>query len=251
MIHCAKKHWLIVLLLLVVLTAVGGASQLWGSTLRTDPNTVLAPCTPGDARYASLSFKGGSVDSWVEQYHEQVNSVVEEYSKPAQNIACTEDKLLPVTTGDALYDLAKKLPPWSTAEKLEDLRKNDVGFVLLEFLRVYECALLDRGNFTRLYVQNEYENSGTDRELRVYDQELKTRAERETIEQELRIARPTLEKALQIVTGDMRLATLDAELQCLQRASLDIRNSLSLAADASSCLPRIWNSKDVLRTLAD
>jgi hypothetical protein len=39
-------------------------------------------------------------------------------------------------------------------------------------------------------------------------------------------------------------------IQCLQEASVDILNNLNLATQASACLPRVWDAKTSLRTLA-
>lgn len=250
------QHGLLLVAAVAISTAVTWHKyNLAASTLRLDPVVTLASCSPIDERYTRLFFSDLLLDKWPENYHNTVERILDEYTKPIEKIACLENDIFPVEEDDALYELASKLPPWSTPEKLADLQRNDVGFVLLEFLRIYECALLDRKNFAELYVNDKYaqdQDEGrvrSDLDLRLGTQRARIDAERSVVAQELAIARPTLEKALLVISGNNRLSVLDAELQCLQRASLDIRNALSLAADTSSCLPRIWNTKDVLRNL--
>ena len=71
--------------------------------------------------------------------------------------------------------------------------------------------------------------------------------QRGKIDNELLTARPALQRALIIAGGYGRLARLDKELQCIQRASLDYRNVFAVVAETSSCLPRNWGAKDPLR----
>lgn len=44
-----------------------------------------------------------------------------------------------------------------------------------------------------------------------------------------------------------RLRPLEAELECMQRMSIDIRNIAALSAETSACMPRTWYAKDALR----
>lgn len=250
-----KQHWYIAIFAIAVASALTVQQHYFqASTLRLDPNVIRASCTPIDQRYANLFFGDLKIENWPDEYHNTVEKILEEYSQPPKKIQCLEQQLFPVEN-TTLYELAAKLPPWQNGDALADLQRNDVGFVLLEFLRIYECAMLDRKNFTTLYVQNRYatdQDEGVvpaNQDLRLGVQNTRAQAERKIIEEELAVARPTMEKALALIAGNNRLSVLDAELQCLQRASLDIRNGLGLVADTSSCLPRIWNAKDVLRKL--
>lgn len=230
--------------------AVTQSSRQLASILRTDPIAELAACAPTDERYAELFFRNMPFNEWPDEYHKLVNEVIEEYSRPPETIACQSEVLLPADTDSSMYRLAGQLPPWNSEEELADLTRADVGFVLLEFLRIYECALKDRENFIYVYVESDHRRQQS--HVQTYEERnVIARSEQALLETELKTARPTLEKALQVVTGHNRLSQLDAELQCLQRASLDVRNAFSLAADTSSCLPRVWNAKDVLRNLSD
>lgn len=177
--------------------------------------------------------------------------------QPPEEIACLEENILPLDSSSALGVIAQSLPPWQDPNDFARLDRNDVGIVLLEFLRVYECALVDHNYYLVLDVIEERfrEEAGGGPLPRVvpsFDyQELIVEMERrrKIILQEMTVARPALERALQIITSIARLSPLDAEMHCLQRASLDLRNGLGLASDASVCLPKGWDAKDPLRDL--
>ncbi len=63
-------------------------------------------------------------------------------------------------------------------------------------------------------------------------------------------ARPTLERTLSIIGGLDRLNLLKLDIECLRRASLDLRNTLGLVAEAASCMPRSWDVRGSLRDMA-
>ena len=221
--------------------------ELTAATLRVDPNVELGSCAPNDDRYVQLFFRNLPFEDWPDAYHSIVNQIVEEYLNPTTDIQCDSTELLSPDPDSALFENASKLPPWDTPQEQSGLTRNDVGFVLLELLRVYECALEDRENFVTLYVKEELDPS--ERDSYTYGKEKAiAQVQRSVIDRELKIARPSLERALLILASSTRLGPLDAELQCLQRASLDLRNAFALAADASSCFPpKLWNTRDVLR----
>src|SRR3989339_587759 len=128
------------------------------------------------------------------------------------------------------------------------------GAVVEEHLRAYECALQERLYFLHPDALEELkgrlQNAGAESEvIDISDLIAEVSEEDKTITREYATARPTLHRALTIVGGLGRLLPLHGELQCIERASLDIRNALALGAEASACLPRIWNAKDPLRDL--
>ncbi|MCK5019054.1 MAG: hypothetical protein KAS32_18480 [Candidatus Peribacteraceae bacterium] len=203
--------------------------------IRRDSSVVLAPCTLNDIRYSHLSFPTKPLEEWSEDYNTKVNEIIEEELKPTnpEDIDCMADSFLSSKASNATIKLAEKLPPWQGVSNIEDnLKKSDVGFVLLEYLRIYECALEEKDYFL--------------------NKDLNTQQfERDIIRKQLLLSRPVLERALAILSGETKLSSLDAELVCMQRASLDARNGLALSADASACLPRTWESKDVLRDIKE
>lgn len=292
-----------VLALLLIFMGAQTAPAAYGNIPKRFP--VLAACT----RYEYNIFKGtdfnkykfpevttvSDVSRWTKQYHETVSEVVDEvFNGPPGPPVCTApsyEGLLPLSASPKLGELASSLPSWNSltwqvppagtdpedfdadpdlmntnAGKLSQL---DVGTVLLEYLRMYECALVERSLFL---IKDTYDQE-KDRDKRM--ENLKTEVsgdvleslliflkgrplnwpmylnffvgDRQIILSELTQARRSLNRTLAFLAGFNRMRPIDIELKCLQQASLDVRNGLALAADASSCLPRIWNIKDVLR----
>lgn len=221
------------------------------------PYPILESCTRADQQYASMFFNIYRIDDWAQAYHERVDGIIEEYLKPPEKIDCLNPVILPLNPVSALSSLASELPPWQNPAELANLDRNDYGIVLLEYLRLYECAMADHNLFLPMDVIRErFEDDAGGGPLATYingfvfESLLKEMKRRQRIiVEEVATARPTLERALLIVTGFTRLSPIDAELECLQRASLDLRNGLGLAADASVCLPKAWDVKDPLRDL--
>ena len=237
--------------------AFGGSLLASITSLDSGTTPILAPCTPDDTRYANLFFQRTPIENWPDQYHGMVNNSIEESLESSANLECdSETSPFPKPTR-TIEAIARNLPPWGTIEAQDQLTFQDSGLVLLELLRVYECALYDYKNFIRQHATNEKIEEVNQGNLSIDVLSKWTYGQREKeiqpilsmLEIELATARPSLEKALSILAGASRLQLLDGELQCLQGASLDIRNGFSLAAEASACLPRIWDSRDVLRDI--
>ena len=221
---------------------------------------ILAPCTRYEDRYTDVAaFLNIDFADWDDIYHEQVNAAIEEYLKPPGKIKCTEDNLLPVVTGSAIGRIARSLPPWAEPDDFAKLKQADISSVLLEYLRVYECAMTEHNFYLPIDIITErFEAAAVGGvpvriipgfSLMTLAAEMAAR--RIKMSEEIAISRKTLERSLMIISGIGRLGPIDAELQCLQRGSLDLRNALSLASDAAMCLPRVWDSRDVLRDTSD
>ena len=218
-----------------------------------DEHPILAPCSRFDDRYAILLFRDNNVEEWPDIYHERVKGVIEEYLEPI-DLTCTADGYTEfLEPGDKLLELAADLPTWNDPDV--PLSRFDLSRVLLEYLRIYECALMEFDTF--LYYDTYKEEADEPREEDDGDSSfisfflsdlLEESAKRAgIINHERTIARKTLNRVLTLITTAERLRPLEAELECMQRMSLDMRNAASLTAEASSCLPRVWNAKDVLR----
>jgi len=154
--------------------------------------------------------------------------------------------------------LACRLPPWENKKDLDDLSRGDTPTVLLEFLRTYECALTERRQFIKKRVGEDMRVHGfikddimdissvtTKDKDSAFDRELKD--QKSKIENELDLSRPALNKALKIVSGIGKMHILEAEIECFQGVSLDLRNSFALGAETASCMPRVWDAQDSLR----
>ena len=232
------------------------------------------------------------ISRWMDQYHGTVSTIVDEsFGGSPESTVCTAPSYEGLFPATQLKQLASTLPSWyrltwqvpppdtdpsdihpdpnlinTNANRLGQL---DVGTVLLEYLRMYECALVERSLFLitdtltqereREERMKELKSETSGNALEALLKVLKRRPmnwtsylhfvirDRQIILNELITARRSLNRTLTFLSGFNRMKPIDMELKCLQQASLDVRNGLALAADASSCLSRIWNAKDVLR----
>ena len=213
-----------------------------------DDHPKLTPCSRFDDRYQHLGFADRPLDEWADMYHERVSTVIEEYLEPAVIECDAEDYGTLSEPGGELLDLAASLPTWN--DPAVPLSRLDTSRVLLEYLRIYGCALFEFNEFI-LYdtAEEEYEERGEIDFLKFFFSDLMTSAlvRTETIQKEQQLARKALHRAITIMGAFDRLGPLDAELECMQRFSLDMRNISALTAETSACLPRIWNAKDSLR----
>ena len=81
-----------------------------------------------------------------------------------------------------------------------------------------------------------------------YDLALRVRPLVERMERESAHARVTLERTLNTLRSFETNYAIARQLNCYERASVDLQNELGLLADVSSCMPRLW---DVLTSLHD
>ena len=213
----------------------------------------LPECSNADTVFASLQL-----ESMSNVYHSTVSRVIDAHVNELADIntlplTCTaNDYRGLLQPSPALKDLADQLPEWGPSR---DLSEADLGPVLLEYLRVYECSLVQRGQFLNVFIVREKGTKSTQTngtELQVIDRsDLTAQEQKETaiIQRELDTARPTLERALAFLGGIDRMRPLTAELECLKRASLDLRNNTGLMAEAASCMPKVWDARGSLRDL--
>ncbi|MDD4287012.1 MAG: hypothetical protein PHO20_05220 [Candidatus Peribacteraceae bacterium] len=250
---------LVVLLLLAALYAgmIANSKKITATSVdvlmkREKENSILTPCSRFEESYAQLPFMDGNFAQWPKSYHDEAAAVIEEhiqsFVRAPECAAATGNDVLPA--GPKLQELAKKLPSWKNASASQW----EMSSVLLEFLRAYECALEERLYFLHPDAFKELESIAEDQgesaDITLSQLIAEVSEEDRTIVKELAVARPTLNRSLAVLAGLSRLLPLHTELQCIERASIDIRNALALGAEASACLPRIWNAKDPLRDLS-
>ena len=154
-----------------------------------------------------------------------------------------------------MLQLAAKLPPWQGNNGTATLARSDAGVVLQEYLRVYECSLSERRFFLFSEILREQIARATRGDLFDFTRLAgigdivfqKAPKEERQIAYELATIRSTINRTVGLVLGLERFSQLDDEITCLERASLDIRNGIGLAAEAASQLPRVLNVRDSLR----
>lgn len=227
---------------------------------------ILAPCTRFDDRYEDLGFTEDDAYllTWPDKYHEQVDTVVEEYFEKTPVNCQAEDYQELFEPGEELRSLAENLPPWQDSKTSEQLSRLDTGRVLLEYLRFYECALMEYQHFSYIrtaeerFQQGEYDDDDEDEPVTddffdfFFSDLTREMAERtKVIEQELYVARTAMDRLLNIIGAIDRLRPIEAELECTQRMSIDLRNLAALTAETAACMPRMWNASDPLRDIQE
>jgi hypothetical protein len=253
----------------IALCALAGFAFWKGDNLRLAGQTVvggvggpnmpiLGACTGREEEdlyeitREDLQFPGPPdvIDMWTERYHKRVEQIVDEYLANMQfEIDCLNsnvDQLVP--PGAQMLALAAQLPPWENGGGA-DLSYVDTPTVLLEFLRTYECALTERYFFSFGDVTKELKEimARNDAEL-LWGEVIEEYVEQaRKIGHEMSIARPAMNRVLTVTSGRGRLKNLDIEAECFYRATMDLRNAMSLAAEASACFPRVQDTKDPLR----
>tara|TARA_Y100000310_G_C20565110_1_gene755097 strand:- start:74 stop:865 length:792 start_codon:yes stop_codon:yes gene_type:complete len=213
---------------------------------------ILAPCSRHEDRYDSLGYKEATLETWPKTYHERVDKIINEYLAPLDLACDAENYESLLKAGPKLTSLARSLPSWSNPGVV--VSRFDTSRVLLENLRIYECAMMEYENFLALDTTEEVsaEEFGDEPAPRFWDFKFsdltKESGKRlEVIVKERIVARETLHRTLSLVGAYERLKPMEAELGCMQLMSLDARNIAALMAETSSCLPRVWNAKDPLR----
>lgn len=206
-------------------------------------------------------FGSSRVETMKSAYHGTVTNVINAHINEIADInslplQCTaNDYRGLLKPSSALVSLAYLLPEWGQSRT--NVSEADLGPILLEYLRVYECSLLQRGQFLNVFILREQgtittQPDGTDiQSMPSAELTAEQAKEREMITHELLTARPALERTLAFIGGIDRLRPLSAELECLKRASLDLRNVTGLLAEASSCMPKMWDARGSLRDLPE
>jgi len=215
------------------------------NTDRAEP--VLAACSGSSIVFPKnrFIFLTNPVERLRRDYHATVEKVITAHMEE-RTIVCTEG-VREVPT-EALNDLAERLPPWRSPIRSAGLRESDISAVLLEYVRVYECALKEHEYFGATRVAKDTEDGAGIFNIFRF---LNTSAERtDLIRKELIFARRALERTLALLGGMDRLRPVDASLECLQLSSFEIRNLVALAADAASCIPRALDAKTSLRDIS-
>lgn len=208
--------------------------------------------------FQEISRDNDIVDLWKEAYHARIDELItqqldDQYFTPVCDAENFSEFLQPTPI---MQQTIGEFDAWSEDPEANNLSRLEIGLVTYEVLRSYECALFERKAYMISQITDEiafeqFGNSQPDPNeqfavaLSAISREYQDQYVK--IMQELETARPALEQVLRIVNGKERTKILEAEIDCLQRASLDLRNVTSLAAEANSCLPRIWNSREVYR----
>lgn len=232
--------------------------QLRHCTLLLVAGLVLASCESNNRALQTMRlpactaqgsiFEDKPFDEWADLYHKQVDRVIEAHIRTMQHLGETElrctdpDFATRIPASDPLLEVTKMMPAWE--DKEGGIFESDMQVVLLEFLRVYECSMNEEDIFLPVILTKDiFMSRGKYNE--------KMASIRATIAREKVLARESLNRTFSLINGFDRLRPLALDIECLKRASLDLRNVLGIASDISSCLPRIWDAKGSLRDLQE
>ncbi len=193
------------------------------------------------------------IDIWSREYNARVNTIVEEYrSMDGSEIDCLSDSLETLLPpGRSMLALARPLPPWKDSQDMAQLGHMDTGTVLLEHLRMYECALVGRYFYLFGDVMKEMQAVYAQKDIVLWWGNVfrEFQKQERKIRHEIAVSRTSLNRVLLLLNGHGRLRSLEMEVECFDRATKDFRNALAAAAEASACLPRAWDAKDPMRDL--
>ncbi len=191
-------------------------------------------------------FKGMTVEEAAQTYHATVSAVLTAQSSSeggvGSSLRCNVDlsqNIVPPS--DKLQELSSAM---NGGEDDDTLSAGNMPALLLEYLRIYECKLLHERQSRALTADGGAEENETVFRGPYLEE---TKSIQEFVERELTIARPTLNRALLLYAGAAGMQPTAAEMECIKRASLDVRNSLGLLAEALSCSPRAMDAKGSLR----
>lgn len=230
------------LLLCIFLSAVLTGCEEAGNTNRS---LRLAVCSAEGSEFAKKDF-----GDWKVLYHDNVSAAIESHMQMIKGVSgmplqCTAaDYRSVIPASPALKKIAEMLPAWRERANNGTLSEADMSAVMLEFLRVYECSMNEYLEYLPVTTR-----SGAG--IGFWNLTERYAKDGATISRERAVSRVALERALSLTGGFDRLLPLSIDVECLKRASLDMRNTLGLASDISSCLPRIWDAKGSLRDAAE
>ena len=227
-----------------------GADSLPACTKKDTPFEEVAPWETKEKSWGGLQ--------WIDGYHARVSAVVDEYMRylglDLDNddallsdtvLRCAEEDFRSVTpAGPLLLALAAELQPWR-GKSIDDLSAADAPAVLLEYLRELECALKEEEMQGEMGVLRDAPNISKN----VGQSMLMTETQRRknAIEEQIALLRPSLERTLLLLSGLGRLRPLLADIECIERASLDLRNVASLLPESASCAVRATDNVSPLR----
>ncbi len=239
----------------------------------------LRTCTSESTIFEDTDTLKESRDLFLERMDEVVQER-ETYLFSPSKWTCTSEEEAPETM-EKLSELAEELPGWKyrLSEDVEEVRPvHFAAFdsILTEFEREYECKLTEfreassletignrdlenpaqfcctDGDLCMQATENVTCAGGTTEdpacdgacEIQVTHADIATRttAFEDRTDIERARARMALERTVHALRSFETSYAYARQLHCFQRASLDLKNQMSLLADAVSCMPKIWNA---------
>ncbi len=239
--------------------ALPGVQLLTGQLTRDQDEVADAPlpqgrvaCSKSTSEIKALFPEDDSFEKIRDDYHEKVDKIVEELLTPGTETCIDSGTEQGGRKLKELRELGEKLP--GTRAAAGKLTASDAPGVLLEYLRLYECVLNERSWYLPLQVLDnniEEQKEGGQKSSTPNLGELGEGLTKAVplVAREQVLARRTLERMLTALHATLMARTVEDDAGCFLRSSFDAKNAFGLAQEASMCLPRTWDAKDVLRDL--
>ncbi len=252
-----------------------------GGNSSSSSSTNPRACTTVGTVFEDLETLKESTDKFTENVSTVVGEREEYFKQPSQWSCLDESQGGSGPAIDKLKALAELLPGWHYTSALGGTKLRPVTFesftsILGEFQREYECKLdelarssdslvgrnLDLDN-PKLYccsdlnlcvhVDSDTHCSTTQSDDETCGGSCKTGNTHEVfavrlgffltrLENEKQRARTAMLRTVHVLRSLELNYAYALQLTCFQRASLDLKNELSLLADATSCMPKIWDA---------
>jgi hypothetical protein len=236
--------------------------NLRGSLIGGPPGAGSSSSSEDSLRTCSdvgTMFEGmGNLAKVMEKYHGKVSEVVlerQKYLRDPQKWKCPgQNPGMP-----KLEALASQLPGWKYPDRSagssssQNYLSRPVIFesfssILGEYLREYDCKLvrLQQSSVNAVMTNNDVSSGcspGVDcPDTAISDLAVRPGAYMSKIDSERHRARVALERTLNVLRSFEMNYSAAHDLICFHRAALDLRTEMSLLADTSSCLPKIWDA---------
>ena len=262
-----------VLIILSIIAAVSGRffqGQLLTAVPKGSQSQSVLVSTRACTSEGTMFFGLVRIDDVVSTFQKEASAVTAEREKFLRSSSDWTCPLLGDSTEPlmpALDTLSKKLPGWHYSYPVDSGEAITVAIhkpatfetfdsVMGELLFEYECKLSEmQGNEISVIFQNGDITDPTcgDKCPATKDiPELVRRADPfyRRITDERNRARYAIERTIQSLRSFEMQYPITRDLICFARASLDLRSEMSLLADATSCMPKIWDAATSLHDRA-
>ncbi len=190
----------------------------------------------------------------VEAYLSNVRGITEEHEKHLRSPSrwsCEADSFEELAPDSpALKGVASGLPGWNG----KPVTFTSFAPILLELQRAYECRLseLERNALAVVYSDgtDKFMENASPNPANSFHQADRITRFTLAVRNEKRVSRAAVTRTIEAFRSFELAAPFTVELHCLHREATDVRNNLSLLADAVSCMPRIWDAATSLHDRA-
>jgi hypothetical protein len=253
-----KKHATLLIILGGLTVIAAGANVLTGNVFQGFPkgsdivihgSGSIACTSSGTIFDVRIDEKMDIPSEVVQKYHRMMSAAFAEHERALATpsawtcSANTFERMAP--RSQTLSAMASTMPQWK--KRLQDVTFVKFPDVVADFQRLYECKLseFDASWSTTVVAQgyDRYDSSAQKgKPITQFTETPRIVEFQNSLHEEVELTRLALQRSLLTLRSLELGAPINVELNCLEREMLDMRNELSLLADASACFPRIWDA---------